>query len=87
MIENEYVYIYVAGVSYSIDEQSLTEIFSKYGQVVDGRLSDSLLSFVFYTFFLLFGVRGGVPNEILLSSFVLIQLSINCYFLLNLIFL
>lgn len=45
-IENEcVVHFSVAGVSYSIDAQSLGEICSQYGQVVDGKWSDLLLSF------------------------------------------
>lgn len=41
-----YIYIYigilhlsVAGVSYSTDENSLREAFSKYGEVLDGKYS------------------------------------------------
>lgn len=30
-------YLSVTGVSYSTDEQSLREAFSKYGEVVDGK--------------------------------------------------
>jgi len=34
-----------AGISYSTDEQTLSDAFSRYGQVLDGELSDSLFSF------------------------------------------
>jgi len=31
------VFVCVSGVSFSTDEQSLREAFSKYGEVVDGK--------------------------------------------------
>ena len=74
------IYIYIAGVSYSTDEQSLREVFAKYGEVVDGKQLDSLISFFFlflnFCFFLFcfFLGGGGVPNGIVLKSFLLISI-------------
>ena len=35
---------FIAGISFSTDEQSLREAFSKYGEVVEGRLLGSFIS-------------------------------------------
>lgn len=46
IIKNEFMQIHLfAGISYNTDEQSLSDAFSKYGQVLDGELSDYLFSF------------------------------------------